>query len=60
MKTEPIPKSLQNRKGERPFFDVDKMPPIENLYVCWLDLMGANSIMSIKMSTSSRSLTAFT
>jgi len=45
MSKKQIPASLERRKGDRPYFDSQMMPKIGNYYVCWFDLMGAQSIM---------------
>jgi hypothetical protein len=52
--TPKIPKSLEDRRAERPYFDASKLGAIDNYYVCWLDLMGAQSVMrrSLKVASS--------
>ncbi len=40
-----IPRSVSLRKKESPFFDESKMSALSNTYVCWLDVMGSESIM---------------
>lgn len=37
--------SLESRRSERPFFDESRVPEVPKEYVCWLDVMGAESAM---------------
>jgi hypothetical protein len=40
-----LPPVIMERKNEPPFFDESKLLPPTNEYVCWLDVMGSQSIM---------------
>ncbi len=46
------PSIAEQRKDERPFFAHDKMLPPTYKYVCWVDVMGSQSVMlrSLNMS----------
>jgi hypothetical protein len=36
---------LESRRKERPYFDVSLLPQPSHYYVCWVDIMGADSAM---------------
>ena len=40
-----LPNVIIDRKNERPFFDESKLLPPIDQYVCWLDVMGSQSVM---------------
>lgn len=47
MITESLAASLEYRKDERPYFDERQLPQPTHEYVCWLDLMGTQSILRL-------------
>lgn len=52
----PVPSIAEQQKNERPFFDEHKMPPPTYKYVCWIDVMGSQSIMLRSLSIASNFL----
>lgn len=47
---------VEDRRNERPFFDESRMSPSTNEYVCWVDVMGSQSIMLRSLSIASNFL----
>ncbi len=47
-----LPSIAEERKNEQPLFARDKMLPAKHKYVCWVDVMGSQSVMlrSLNMS----------
>lgn len=51
-----VPSIAETRKNERSYFDESKMAPPTIMYVCWIDVMGSESIMLRSLSIASNFL----
>jgi hypothetical protein len=52
----PTPSIAQQQREQRPFFDESRMQPPTYKYVCWVDVMGSQSIMLRSLSIASNFL----